>query len=246
MRVAILGANGRMGQLVAEEVRRDPSLSIAALVGRRATGGAVAPGPGVFDKVDVVVDFSSPDALVEALGLLGDGTALVSGTTGLDPAAIAALDARAAVAPVLWAANFSPGVAVLSDLVRRAAAALGTYDVEIVEAHHGRKRDAPSGTALALAEAAAEARGIELSRHRVDGRSGAPGPRPEGEIGIHAIRAGDTVGEHTVWLAGPGERLELRHVATSRAAFAAGAVRAARWLVGRAAGRYALQDVLHG
>jgi 4-hydroxy-tetrahydrodipicolinate reductase len=226
MRVAVLGANGRMGRLVAEEVRRDPTLSLSALVGRTANGDVVALGPEVFDKADVVVDFSSPDALREALGHLGGRTALVSGTTALDPATVAALDARATVAPVLWAANFSPGVAVLSELVRRAAAALGDYDVEIVEAHHNRKRDAPSGTALHLAAAA--------------------GPRPAGEIAIHAIRAGDTVGEHTVWLAGPGERLELRHVATSRTAFAAGAVRAARWLVDRSAGRYSVSDVLRG
>lgn len=244
VRAAVLGASGRMGRLVLEAL--EPG-EIAAIVGRQpgAVGGhriATLDGPAPFADADVVVDFSSPDALLCALPLLGPGVALVSGTTGLGDAHRAALADRARVAPVLHAANFSLGVAVLLDLARRAAAALPGFDVEIVEAHHRRKKDAPSGTALALAGAVRAGRGVDLAL--VHGREGLTGERPSDEIGMHALRGGDTVGDHTVWLAGPGERVELRHVATSRATFAAGAVRAARWLAGRPPGAYGLADVL--
>ena len=234
MRAAVLGAGGRMGRMILGELAGD-----AIAVGRGALDG-----PDPFGDANVVIDFSAPDALAAALERLGPGVALVSGTTGLGAVHRAALDRRAAMAPVLHAANFSVGVALLHELVARAAAALPGFDVEIVEAHHGRKRDAPSGTALALAATVAGARGVDLADHLIHGREGLVGERPAGEIGVHAIRGGDTVGDHTVWLAGPGERLELRHLATSRATFAAGAVAAARWLVGRPAGAYGMADVV--
>jgi 4-hydroxy-tetrahydrodipicolinate reductase len=146
---------------------------------------------------------------------------------------------------VLTAANFSVGVNVLLSLVATAAAALGPeYEVEIVEAHHRRKEDAPSGTALALGRAVAGARGVELDAVRRDGRSGRPGARPAGEIGFHALRGGSIVGEHQVWLIGEMDRLELVHRAADRALFAEGALRAAAWLAGRAPGRYSMRDVL--
>lgn len=239
LRVAVLGATGRTGRSVVAAVEAAPDLELAAAVHR----GNLA--PGVFDRADVVVDFSLPDALRAALPWLG-GAALVSGTTGLSAADQAAVEARARVAPVLQAANFSPGVHVLLDLIARAAAALPDHDVEIVEAHHRGKRDAPSGTALALGRAVAEARGAELEAAARHGRSGLTGPRPTGEIGFHALRAGGIVGEHAVWLSSGAETVRLEHVAQSRDVFAEGSLRAARWLVGRPPGAYGMRQVLFG
>lgn len=244
-RIAVLGANGRMGRLVVDEIARDPALQLVAAVGRAAgqlPGGApVVPlGPGCFGDAEVVVDFSLPDALEQALPWLGP-RALVSGTTGGTPAQRAAVEAHAARGPLLVEANFSLGVAVLLDLVRRAVAALPAADVEVVETHHRRKRDAPSGTALALVAAAEAAR---AGTRRVYGREGVTGERSASEIGVHAVRGGDIVGDHDVWLLADGERVGLSHRATSRATFAVGAVRAARFVAGRPAGRYALRDVL--
>jgi len=145
---------------------------------------------------------------------------------------------------VLTTDNFSLGVHVLADLVARAARALPHYDVEIVEAHHNQKRDAPSGTARFLGEVAAEARGVVLEDVAVHGREGHTGARPSGQIGFHALRGGDVVGEHTVWLAGQGNRLKLGHVATSRDTFALGALKAAVWMAGQAPGQYTMAHVL--
>jgi 4-hydroxy-tetrahydrodipicolinate reductase len=192
----------------------------------------------------VVIDFSTPavTALVAAVAARA-GIAIVSGTTGLDTAARAALAAASAHVPVLSEANMSVGVHVLADVVKAAVRALGPgYDVEIVETHHGKKVDAPSGTALLLVEAAREARGDGASL--AHGRSGRPGARPATEIGVHAVRGGDVIGDHTVHLLGAGERLELTHRATSRDVFAHGALRAAAWLDGKNPGIYTMRDVL--
>jgi 4-hydroxy-tetrahydrodipicolinate reductase len=198
-----------MGRLVLAEVEAAPDLTVA-WAGR------------TVGDCDVIIDFSTPDGL---LGLLaGARVPVVSGTTG-----VALPDV---VIPLLHAANFSLGVAVLARLVREAAAALPGYDIELVELHHKHKRDAPSGTAIRL---------VEGLGPRVDGRTG---PRVPGEVGVHAVRGGDIIGEHRVFLCGPGERLELAHVATHRGLFAAGAVAAARWIVGKPAGRYTIEDVL--
>ncbi len=257
-RVAVIGAAGRMGRGVLRAVLEAPDLRLVAavdagdavgsdaagLVGLRPAGVLVTPVTvDAFGQADVAIDFSTPRALADCLDVLGT-TALVTGTTGLDEDAERQLERRAALGAVLAAANFSTGVTLLLDLVGRAAAALPDFDVEIVEAHHRRKVDAPSGTALALGRAAAAARGVSLDAHAVHGRSGQPGPRPPGDIGFHAVRGGDVVGEHRVWLAGEGERVELGHVASSRQTFVEGAVRAARWLAGRPPGRYSLRDVL--
>jgi 4-hydroxy-tetrahydrodipicolinate reductase len=223
-----------MGQLV-----------LAALHGDEVIAqfrGAEPPDPARLAAADVAIDFSTPAGLRARLAAAPDHLAIVSGTTGLEPSDHAALDARAARAPVLHAANFSTGVALLTRLVVAAAAAWPAADLEIVEVHHRRKVDAPSGTALALAAAAAGARGDRLAQVAVYGRHGRTGERPTGEIGIHAVRAGSAFGEHTVLLATERETLELRHVASSRAVFAEGAVAAARWLVGRAPGRYTVAD----
>lgn len=260
IRLAVLGAGGRMGRRVvacaaertdlvlvaAVDAQGSPVLGVDAgvLAGVSPAGVPLVPvGDGCFGDADVVIDFSLPAGLKAALAVLGD-RALVSGVTGADADTTAALDALAARAPVLVTGNFSTGVHVLADLVRRAVTALPDYDVEIVEAHHRRKVDAPSGTAWLLGQAAAEGRGLALDTVARHGRSGITGARTYDEIGFHAVRCGDVVGDHQVWIAGEGERLQLGHVATSRDTFARGALRAGAWIAGRAPGRYAMNDVL--
>jgi 4-hydroxy-tetrahydrodipicolinate reductase len=192
---------------------------------------------------DVAIDFSG----VGAIGALARAVkrakvALVSGTTGLDSAGSSALGEASEVVPVLWAPNMSLGVEVLAKMARAAIAALGDdYDIEIVETHHRHKVDAPSGTALRLAEAAREARPELVMRH---GREGAAGPRKKNELAVVALRGGDVIGDHTIHLMGPSERIELTHRATQRDLFARGAMRAARWIIGKKPGRYALRDLL--
>lgn len=256
-RVAVFGASGRMGRMVVSEVVAAGLPLVAATssscAGRDA-GEVAGVGPlGVelrpfegaasFADADVVIDFSSPPAFDRLMRALG-GRALVSGTTGLTGVDFDRLTEVATAAPVVWAANFSTGVTVLLDLAARAARALPGYDVEIVEMHHNQKKDAPSGTALALGRAIASARGHELGAVARHGREGVGDLRPKGEIGFHALRGGDVVGDHQIWLAGPGERVLLGHVATSRRTFAAGAVEAARRAWSLPPGRYELAALL--
>lgn len=208
---------------------------------------ALAGSAQLLAQADAIIDFSAPSFLRELLrhhAKVGSGPALVIGTTGLEEEDDSLLAEAAGRVPVLTAANFSVGVNLLLLFAERAAAALPEFDLEVVEAHHRRKEDAPSGTALALGEALARGRGVHLSDVRQDGRSGRPGARPEGEIGFHALRGGDVIGEHTVHLVGDLERIELAHRASDRALFAAGALRAARWIAGRRPGRYAMRDLL--
>lgn len=255
-RLCVLGAGGRMGRQVLEVAAADDSVAIAAAADRAGSaeiGREVAPGVRVTDDVaaavaaaEVYIDFSAPEATAAAArAAASTGTAAVVGTTGLGADAEAALEALAARAPVLVAPNFSLGVNLLIALAETAARALGPdYDLEVVETHHRRKRDAPSGTALALAEALARGRELDLAKHRVSARDGLVGERTEGEIGVMALRGGDVIGEHTAFFFGADERVELTHRASSRALFARGAVRAAAWLAGKAPGRYQMRDVL--
>jgi 4-hydroxy-tetrahydrodipicolinate reductase len=261
VRVAVLGANGRMGRAV---VRLAPSagMKVVAAVGAADEGrdagelaGIGAIGVPITSDVDalrasgatLLVDFSAPAALVRACdACVAAGAAIVSGTTGLDAAAEHALEQASKRVPVLWEPNMSVGVHVLSSLLARAIAALGPgYDVEIVETHHRMKVDAPSGTAIRLAEVAKSAVS-EADAKYVYGREGRPGARSPREIGVLAVRGGDVIGDHTAFLLGDGERLELTHRASSRDLFARGALRAGRWLVSepRPPGRYRLSDVL--
>jgi 4-hydroxy-tetrahydrodipicolinate reductase len=256
MRLAVVGASGRMGRAVVRLARADEHEIVCAIgasdVGRDAgeLAGIGAIGTCVVDglaaiehaRADVVVDFSAP-AATRALAPIAAaaGTAIVSGTTGLDESAREALDRASTQVPVLWEPNMSIGIHVLTGLVAAAAAALDDWDVEIVEMHHRAKIDAPSGTALRLAEAIQR---VRSSARLVHGRQGARVARSPEEIGVHALRGGDVVGDHVVHLAGGGERLELVHRATSRDVFAHGAVRAARWIAGRPPGRHTLGDVL--
>jgi 4-hydroxy-tetrahydrodipicolinate reductase len=259
MRVAVVGASGRMGRAVvrlAHGAGLPIACAIAATdVGRDAgelagigpIGTTVVEDPAALRmaRADVVIDFAAPGATLALSPIAAAaGCAIVSGTTGLGDEARAALDRAAAQVAVLWEPNMSIGIHVLTDVVRRAVAALGDWDVEVVETHHRAKVDAPSGTALRLAETAQSARS-EGGRF-VHGRQGKPGTRGRDEIGMHAVRGGDVVGDHVVHLLGDGERLELVHRATSREVFAYGALRAARWIAGRPAGRYTLADVLAG
>ena len=257
VRIVLSGATGRMGQTLAGLIADDGAMSLAGGIGRMPERGCdigcvvvetpETAGPWIRES-DVVIDFSAPELLRRLVEMHGDalaGKALVVGTTGLGEEEQALLARQAERSAVLQAANFSVGVNLLVALAERAAAVLGDdYDVEIVEAHHRRKVDAPSGTALALGEAVARGRGVALADVRVDGRSGRPGERPHGEVGFHSVRGGDIVGEHSVMLIGERERIELGHVAQDRALFAEGALRAARWMAGKAPGTYTMRDVL--
>jgi 4-hydroxy-tetrahydrodipicolinate reductase len=257
MRMAVVGASGRMGRAIvalaaaegmqvvcavsASDVGRDAGeLAGVGPMGVRVVGDLAAIAEA---GAEILVDFSAP-AVTLALAPIAAaaGTAIVSGTTGLDEDAHAALDRASRGVAVLWEPNMSVGVHVLARLAAQAAAALADWDIEIVETHHRAKVDAPSGTALRLAEAVRGARaGASRLAH---GRHGKPGPRATDEIGMHALRGGDVLGDHTVHLMGGGERIELTHRATSRDVFARGALRAARWVAKRAPGRFSLDDVL--
>jgi 4-hydroxy-tetrahydrodipicolinate reductase len=257
VRLAINGATGRMGQALLALVKDDARF---ALVAALTSPQSQKLGQPVFvgehglhfthdwpasDTLDVVVDFSGPAGLAEALTYCeSHGVALVTGTTGLDATFAQRLNASAQRIALLRAANFSLGVAVLTRLLREAAAALPAWDLDIVEAHHNRKEDAPSGTALALGEAAAAARHTSLRESAVYAREGRTGPRQHGTIGFAVVRGGDIVGEHEALLMGQGERLELVHRATDRSIFARGALEAAHWLSGRGAGDYDLDAML--
>lgn len=262
MKLAVVGAGGRMGQAILRLAREDQSIELVGAcgspsspnvgrdVGELIGGGSwgVALSPDVSAALlgaDVCIDFSSPRVTVAVARACAQArVSLVSGTTGLEADAQQALDDAARAVPVLWAPNTSPGVQVLADLVREAVARLGPgYDVEVVEIHHRKKVDAPSGTAKRLAEAALEARPALV---QVTGRDGVPGARKADELGVLAVRGGDVVGDHTVYLLGDGERIELTHRATSRELFARGALRAARFVAGKAPGRYTMRDVVAG
>ncbi len=260
--LAILGAAGRMGQAVIRAAARAPAWRLVAaveaprcsLLGKDAgqVAGIAEIGVTLTDdarqaarQAEVLVEFSFPSATARHAALAAAlRKPLVIGTTGLSKAEAAAVRRAAVRTAIVWAPNMSVGVNLLFAVVARAAAVLPDYDLEIIETHHRHKHDAPSGTALRLAEAAAEARGLDLDAVAVHGRRGLAGDRPAAQIGIHAVRAGDVVGDHTVLLAADGERLELTHRASTRDCFARGALRAAAWLRGRRPGLYRMLDVL--
>jgi 4-hydroxy-tetrahydrodipicolinate reductase len=244
-----------MGDRVREAIEAaDDAVLSGALEGHGhpRLGEIVAPGVRVVDDpkaalagADVAIDFTIPRASCAAVRAASElGIAYVCGTTGFSDAERADLETAAERIPIVWAPNFSVAVNVLAHLVGTAARLLVDTDVEIVEMHHAAKRDAPSGTALRLAEAVAAARGVDLERAMVATRTGDTGARPIGAIGVQALRGGDNPGEHTVFFLGRGERLELTHRAATRDHFAAGALRAARWIVGRPEGLYGMEQVL--
>ena len=256
IRAVVAGAAGRMGSRILAMLQEEKDFAVAGAfersnseyVGRDAGGIRIAGGieAALEGGADVVIDFTAPAATMQhAAACAARGVALVIGTTGLGAEQKDELRRLARRIPLLLAPNMSVGVNVLFRLVAEAAKALGaTYEIEIVEMHHRMKRDAPSGTALRLAEVAAEALGVDPADAFVYQRHGDVGARKKGTIGVQALRGGDVVGEHTVHFLADGERLELTHEATSRDNFARGAVRAARWLAGRKPGFYDMQDVL--
>jgi 4-hydroxy-tetrahydrodipicolinate reductase len=203
------------------------------------------PGP-LVGRCDVIVDFSAPDALQTNLGAAKvAGIPILIGTTGLEPEHFVMLDDAAKAVPVLQTGNTSLGVTLLAHLVREAAARLGSdWDIEVLEMHHRAKVDSPSGTAKLLGQAAADARGIDLTDNMESGRHGYTGPRGQGHIGFATLRGGTVAGEHSVIFAGEQERITLSHSAEDRMIFARGAVRGAQWLIGRNPGRYSMADVL--
>ena len=262
VRIGIAGASGRMGQALIDATLAAPdlTLTVALDVAQSAMAGADAGArsgrrtgvivsadvDAVLSQCDVLIDFTRPEGtLAHAAACARDGVRLVAGTTGFSAGQKAELAAFAQRTAIVFAPNMSVGVNVLLKLVERAAAQLGpAYDIEIVEMHHKHKVDAPSGTALGLGEAAARGAGVALATHAVYAREGVTGPRKAGTIGFATLRGGDVVGEHTVVFAGAGERVELTHRATSRATFAEGALRAARFVADRAPGLYDMADVL--
>lgn len=263
-RIAIVGVAGRMGRTLVNAVQQDDNATLA--------GGIVEPGSslvgadigelaglgklgvaavdsleGLAADVEVLIDFTAPQVTLANLAFCAEhGKRIVIGTTGLNDEELAALDAFRDRVPMVFAPNMSVGVNLTLKLLETAAKALGDegYDIEVIEAHHRHKVDAPSGTALKMGEVMADSLGRSLKEHGVFAREGQCGPRSDKEIGFATVRAGDIVGEHTVMFATEGERIEITHKASSRMTFAKGAVRAARWVTGQANGRYSMQDVL--
>lgn len=255
MKLAVTGAGGRMGRALIEAIQADGGLELSAALdaaGSPAIGqdlGGVKVSADVAAAVsacDVLIDFTRPEGTLAHLAACAkQGRSMVIGTTGFSAAQSASIGEAAKRIPIVLSPNFAVGVNVLFKLAETAARALGEgYDVEIVEAHHRHKVDAPSGTALKLGEVIAKALERDLKKVAQHGREGETGERPGKAIGFHAIRGGDIVGEHTVMFAGSGERVEITVRSQSRMTYAAGALRAARFLEAKASGLYDMQDVL--
>jgi 4-hydroxy-tetrahydrodipicolinate reductase len=263
LRVAIAGASGRMGRMLIEQVLAASDLQLvaalvregsaligqdaAAFLGRQSGVAIAADAPGALAGAQVLIDFTRVDGTLAHLPVCkAAGCALVVGTTGFQAAEMAQLEQAATQFPVLWAPNTSLGVNVVMQLLAQAARQLGTeYDVEIVEAHHRHKVDAPSGTALQMGEVIATARGQSFAEVAKLSREGHTGARPAGEIGFAAVRGGDIVGDHLVMFCGDGERIEIAHKSSSRLHYALGALAAARFLAAQPAGRlHRMADVV--
>jgi 4-hydroxy-tetrahydrodipicolinate reductase len=238
--IGIIGSAGRMGQALTIAIENSDALTLS---GGIDMGGDVI---NLAKHSDVLLDFSHPRSLVTNVGAaVATGKPMLIGTTGLDEDHHRAIDDAARHIAVLQTGNTSLGVTLLARLVRDAAARLGPdWDIEIAEMHHRHKVDAPSGTALLLGRAAAEGRGIKLETASERGRDGMTGARARGAIGFASLRGGSVAGDHTVMFAGEGERIELTHRAESRKIFAGGALKAARWLINQAPGRYGMEAVL--
>lgn len=262
-RVGVLGANGRMGRVLIDACYQHTNLALgfasvrkgSAFIGMDA--GEIAGiakqyitlselTPHLLDSADVLVDFTLPEALADNLNTaIQSNKAIVIGTTGLNSAQLALIDAAAKHVPIVFAANYSVGVNLMLNLVRQSALTMGEQsDIEIIEAHHRFKKDAPSGTAMAIGQVIAQSLGRNLNECAVYGRQGLEGERDKNTIGFATVRAGDIVGEHTVLFAALGERLEITHKASSRLTFANGALTAAQWIKTQSAGLYSMQDVL--
>lgn len=261
--IGVIGAGGRMGRMLIEAVQDNPQTSLSAAIERQGSslvgadaGEVAAIGrldiqivddlTAVIDDIDVLIDFSLPDATEQNMQICAEHqVAMVIGTTGFSTQQEQVLTEASKHTAIVYAGNYSTGVNLSLKLLNMAAKAFGTdADVEIIEAHHKHKIDAPSGTAYMMAEAVAEARGQNLKDVAIYGREGQTGARETGTIGIHAIRGGEIVGDHTVMFIADGEVVEITHKARARMTFAAGAIRAATWVIQQKAGQYNMQDVL--
>ncbi|MGD9293583.1 MAG: 4-hydroxy-tetrahydrodipicolinate reductase [Roseobacter sp.] len=263
MKIAVMGVSGRMGRMLVETIDDIGDVVLSGAVERpghpwigKDLGEVLGAAPrgvivgedarAALGDAEAVIDFTSPSGTVATAAAVADAGAIhIIGTTGMTPEDIGLLDKAAESATIVRAGNMSLGVNLLVQITRRVAAALDDdFDIEVIEAHHNKKVDAPSGTALMLGEAAAEGRGVALTDVAERGRDGITGARRRGDIGFAAIRGGDIIGEHDVMFAAAGERIILRHVASDRSVFARGAVKAALWARGRAPGAYDMTDVL--
>ena len=261
--IGVIGAGGRMGRMLIEAVQDNPQTSLSAAIEREgssligADAGEVAAIErlnikivddlvSVIDDMDVLIDFSLPDATEQNMQTCAEHkVAMVIGTTGFNEQQEQVLTEASKHIPIVYAGNYSTGVNLSLKLLGMAAKAFGNEaDVEVIEAHHKHKIDAPSGTAYMMAQAVAEARGQNLKEVAVYGREGQTGAREAGSIGIHAIRGGEIIGDHTVMFIADGEVVEITHRARARMTFAAGAVRATTWVIQQKAGQYNMQDVL--
>ncbi|KAA0927262.1 4-hydroxy-tetrahydrodipicolinate reductase [Psychrobacter sp. ANT_H56B] len=261
--VGVIGAGGRMGRMLIEAIQDNPQTILTAAIERQGSslvgadaGEVAAVGrldvqivddlQSVINKIDVLIDFSLPAATEQNMQVCAEhNVAMVIGTTGFNEQQEQVLAKASEQVAIVYAGNYSTGVNLSLKLLGMAAKAFGTdADVEVIEAHHKHKIDAPSGTAYMMAEAVAEARGQNLKDVAVYGREGQTGEREAGSIGIHAIRGGEIIGDHTVMFIADGEVVEITHRARARMTFAAGAVRAATWIVQQSAGQYNMQDVL--
>lgn len=265
MKIGIVGCTGRMGKALVEEINLNLNtklsggavrptsdfvgIDIGSLAGLDPVGiNAVGSLEKLFEQSDAVIDFSKPEVSLECAKIAAQlGKIHVIGTTGFSTQEIEKLKKYAEKTRIIWSGNMSMGINILSAVVEQVAAILDdSFDIEIVEMHHCRKVDAPSGTAILLGESVARGRKVKLEKVARKSRDGIIGPRPSGEIGFSTIRGGDVVGEHTVMFAGDGERIEFTHKASSRRIFAKGGVRAALWAKGRKKGFYSMKDVLSG
>ncbi|AGP47661.1 dihydrodipicolinate reductase [Psychrobacter sp. G] len=261
--VGVIGAGGRMGRMLIEAIQDNPQTTLIAAIERQGSslvgadaGEVAAVGRldvqivddlrSMINKIDVLIDFSLPAATEQNMQVCAEhNVAMVIGTTGFNEQQEQVLAKASEQVAIVYAGNYSTGVNLSLKLLGMAAKAFGTdADVEVIEAHHKHKIDAPSGTAYMMAEAVAEARGQNLKDVAVYGREGQTGEREAGTIGIHAIRGGEIIGDHTVMFIADGEVVEITHRARARMTFAAGAVRAATWIVQQSAGQYNMQDVL--
>jgi len=251
-KVGILGSTGRMGAHLIKNVLEDENLELAVLHVYDELKEVVPESTIITNdmsefvkRADVIIDFSAP-AATEALleEILKNPKPAVIATTGFTPHQENLLKEASKVAPILYSTNMSVGIALLKQLVEQVSNKLKDFDIEIVEMHHRHKVDAPSGTALTLAEFAAKGRGLDLDKVRVSGRDGQIGPRSKDEIAVMALRGGDIVGRHTVGFYNDGEYIELNHTATSRETFSKGAIRGAKWLVNQDNGLYSINDAI--
>ncbi|MDD5210944.1 MAG: 4-hydroxy-tetrahydrodipicolinate reductase [Sulfuricurvum sp.] len=252
IRVGVFGAGGRVGKLIIDDLHHESEISLSAVYVRDELNFSIDPAVLVTNDMttllkgcDIVIDFSLPEATQQLLECaMANPKPIVIGTTGLDAHQMNLLKMASESMPILYATNMSLGVALLNKLVHTAAKTLEGFDIEIVEQHHRHKKDAPSGTALTLAHSAAAGRNLDLDAVRVSGRDGNIGERSRDEIAVMALRGGDIVGRHTVGFYNDGEFVELHHTATSRNTFSKGAIRAAKWLVGKGNGLYNIADCL--